>query len=317
MVKLTTDGNGNYRARKRIPNEVREEYGCLYGRSFEEKFYRKASTKPNVARREFNEWLADVEARIDNIFAQRAGEGIALTRQQARALAGEWYEWFLARHTSSDKDWDKARDQVQDAMRGAVGEKRWEDNHPDELWEQDEELRRAVRPVLADVGETSQFLATKALVPNNNARVLFLDFLYKDLAEALRRLIRYSKGDYSPDTYREQFPKRDGADGGETPTQLFERWAKEREAAAGTVENWQYFFGKMEEYFKDRSAASITRAEAQRWITGLISPSRQARTVNNTWLNASHTVFGWAAKHKHIPSNPFADVFVSMPRPAA
>ena len=43
------------------------------------------------------------------------------------------------------------------------------------------------------------------------------------------------------------------------PTQLFERWAKEREAAAGTVENWQYFFGKMEEHFKDRSAASITR----------------------------------------------------------
>ena len=67
-------------------------------------------------------------------------------------------------------------------MREAVGEKRWEENHPDELWEQDEELRKPLRPVLADVGETAQFLATKALVPNNEARVLFLDFLYKDLA---------------------------------------------------------------------------------------------------------------------------------------
>ena len=36
-----------------------------------------------------------------------------LTRQQARALAGEWYDWFLARHASSDKDWEQARDQVQ------------------------------------------------------------------------------------------------------------------------------------------------------------------------------------------------------------
>ena len=72
---------------------------------------------------------------------------------------------------------------------------------------QDEELRDAVRPVLADVGETSQFLATKALVPNNEARVLFLDFLYNDLAETLRRLIRQQQGDYSPDTYRARFPK--------------------------------------------------------------------------------------------------------------
>ena len=115
-----------------------------------------------------------------------------------------------------------------------------------------------MRPLLADVGETAQFLAAKAVVPNNEARALFLDFLYKDLAEALRRLIRHSEGDYGPDTYRERFPKSEGADGGETPTQLFERWAKEREAAAGTVEGWQYVFREMGEHFKDRSAASIT-----------------------------------------------------------
>jgi hypothetical protein len=62
------------------------------------------------------------------------------------------------------------RDQVHDAMRTAVGEKRWEDEHSDELWEQDEELRRAVRPVLADVGETAQFLATNGRALNNAAR---------------------------------------------------------------------------------------------------------------------------------------------------
>ena len=54
-------------------------------------------------------------------------------------------------------------------------------NDPDELWEQDEKLRKAVRPVLADVGETSQFLATRALVRTTRRAALFLDFLYKDL----------------------------------------------------------------------------------------------------------------------------------------
>ena len=121
-----------------------------------------------------------------------------------------------------------------------------------------------------------------------------------------------SKGDDSPDQYCERFPRSEGADSGQTVNAPFERSAKEREAAAGTVENWQYFFGKMEEHFKNRSAASITPDEARRWIAGLISPSRQAHTVNNTWLNASHTVFGWAAKHKHIPRNPFADVNVTL-----
>jgi integrase len=70
----------------------------------------------------------------------------------------------------------------------------------------------------------------------------------------------------------------------------------------------------MDEYFKDRSAASITPAEAQRWISGLITPSRQAGTVDKTWLNASHTIFKWAAEHGHIPRNPFADVKITVPK---
>ena len=36
-------------------------------------------------------------------------------------------------------------------------------NDPDELWRDDESLRKAIRPVLADVGETAQFLAIKRL----------------------------------------------------------------------------------------------------------------------------------------------------------
>jgi integrase len=314
MVSLSQDNKGNYRARKRLPDDVRDDYGRLYGPRLEAKFFAPASTKRHEAERQFDEWKLETNGRIAAIRAQRNGDGTALTRQQARALAGEWYDWFLARHSSSERNWDEARDKVQDAMREVVGERRWEENHPGELWEQDEELRTAVRPVLADVGETAQFLATKALVLTNDARDQFLDHLYNDLAEALRRLIRLSEGDYSPDKYRERFPKFEGADSGEKPMQLFERWAKEREAAAGTVEGWQYVFREMEDHFKERSAASITPAEGQRWITGLISPSRKAGTVNNTWLNASNTVFGWAAKHKHIPRNPFGDVNITIPK---
>jgi hypothetical protein len=37
----------------------------------------------------FREWENEVDARIEAIRAERTGEGIALTPQQARALAGE------------------------------------------------------------------------------------------------------------------------------------------------------------------------------------------------------------------------------------
>jgi hypothetical protein len=242
MVRLRKDSRGNYVARKRLPDDVREEYGRLYGQSFEAKFYAPASTKRPDAERQFHEWEAEINARIAAIRAQRTGEGIPLTRHQARALAGEWYDWFLARHSSTEKDWEQARDQVQDAMREAIGEKRWEENHPNELWEHDEELREALRPVLADVGETAQFLAAKAVTPNNEARALFLDFLYSDLAAALKRLIRISEGDYSPDGYREQFPKFEGTARGDTSVQLFDLWCSEQKPAAGTIESWQYVF---------------------------------------------------------------------------
>jgi hypothetical protein len=314
MVTLRQKSNGAFAAKKRIPDDVRDEYRQLHGQYHVAKFYAPPGTKPHEAKRLFGEWLAEVEGHIANIRAQRTGEGVSLTREQARALAGEWYAWFLARHASGDMDPQWARDQVQDAMRKAVGEKRWEANHPDELWDQEEELRCAVRPILADVGETAQFLATKSLVLNNAARDLFLDFFYWDLAAALKRLIANAKGDYSPDRYSEKFPKAAGSDSGDKPTQLFERWAKEREAAAGTVENWRYFFRKMEEHFKDRSAASITPTEAQQWIKGLISPTRKARTVHNTWLRASRTIFNWAVDHGLIPSNPFANVKITVPK---
>ena len=45
---------------------------------------------------------------------------------------------------------------------------------------------------------------------NNEARDRFLDWLYEDLAEALRRLLRIADGDYSADKYAERFPKFEG-----------------------------------------------------------------------------------------------------------
>ena len=314
MVTLRQDTKGNFSARKRLPDDVRQEYGRRHGQRLEAKFFAAAMTGPAEAKRLFREWENEVDGRIEAIRAERTGKGIALTPQQARALAGEWYEWFIARHPVGDKNkWEALREQVHDALREAVGEAEWERSDPDVLWREDAELRKALRPVLADVGETAQFLAMKRLALNNEARDRFLDWLYEDLAETLRRLLRIADGDYSPDKYAERFPKFEGPDSGETPQQLFEAWVLERKPARSSVESWRYVFAAMAKHFNDRSAGSIRSDEAQDWIRSLTG-KRSASTVRKNWITASKTVFGWAFEHKRIPRNPFAYVKITVPK---
>jgi hypothetical protein len=186
MVRPYQDAKGALRARKRIPDVVRDEYAALYGQRYEAKFCEPATTPFREQRRKFNEWLADIEGRIASILAARTGEGQSLTARQARALAGEWYRWFVERHPLRDQEkWEGLRDQVQEALRDAIGDEAWEAHDPDDLWKDEAKVREAVRPVLADVGETAQFLNLKGVVLNREASALFLDNLYEDFAAAL------------------------------------------------------------------------------------------------------------------------------------
>jgi len=54
MASLAQDSKGNYRARKRLPDDVRDDYGRLYGPRFEAKFFAPASTKRLEAERLFD-----------------------------------------------------------------------------------------------------------------------------------------------------------------------------------------------------------------------------------------------------------------------
>ena len=314
MASLTQDNKGNYKARKRLPDEVREEYGRLYGARYEAKFFAPKSTKHHDAKILFGEWLAEVEGRIAAIRAERDGTGRTLTRAQARKLAGDWYEWFTKRHAeASEEDIGRRRDRVHKALKDAVGDHEFERLHGD-VWEM-EDVREPVRPVLADVGETAQYLALRQITLTHDARNLFLDFLYDDLAAALKQLLRLAEGDYSPDKYAERFPKVvEGTDSGVTPWELFTRWIDERKPERSTVESWRYVFQALAEHLKDRTAASIMPEEASGWVRGLITRERSAATVKRTWLNAANTVFRWALDHQHVGRNPFAHIKVTVPK---
>ena len=320
-TKLTPTKSGGFTARKRIPEDAQADYERLYDVKWETRLTIAPGTPVLQARAQHREWLSEIESRIANIRAEKKGEGQVLTPKDARALAGEWYHWFTARHIESAQSpahWENLRERVGDALRDEVlayGEGPQEDDEVDEIWERSPEAREDVRPMLADWGEVAQFLHTKRLVLDEPSRRLFLDHLYADFAAALKLLIKRARGDYSADPYALQFPQFENSrDTGRGPWQLFELWVGAVKPAPATVDRWRGVFLQLGTEFAGRSAGSITPEEAQEWADKLVNADRSATTVHDVWVVAARTVFAWAVDRKHTKQNPFKTVRVSMPR---
>jgi hypothetical protein len=79
MSGLRRSKSGAYSARKSIPKDVGEDYARLYGASWEAKFSAPAEVKPREAKFRFNEWLAEVENRVNANRAAMNGQGQSLS----------------------------------------------------------------------------------------------------------------------------------------------------------------------------------------------------------------------------------------------
>lgn len=312
-TKLTQKADGGWSARKRIPADARKEYARLYGTSAEVRFTTVAGINRKEAQRQWHEWSAEVEGRFASIRAAMRGEGIVISLGEARALSGEWYLWFTGKHGTNaplGAHWDECRDVIQaELVQHAVPS-----THPDLIWEQESSAREAVRPMLADFGETAQFLAAKGIALSAAARELFLNCLYPDLAAALSLLIRRSEGDYSPDKYPERFPRLQ-LNTGISAFELFEKWIEERKPANSSVDRWRGVFLDLKRHFgATRPIGSVLPEEAQVWTNGLVNSQRQASTVRDVWISAARTVCTWGVHAKHIARDPFASVHVTVPK---
>jgi hypothetical protein len=94
--------NGDLIARECIPADVRDEYERLYGVRCEAQLSTPGGTPGAIAKAQHGEWLAEIETRIVMLRAQSSGEGQPLTRLNAIALAGRWYNWFVKQHEADE-----------------------------------------------------------------------------------------------------------------------------------------------------------------------------------------------------------------------
>jgi hypothetical protein len=203
-VSLRLDKKKNtYVARKRLPADVREEYERRYDAGSEAVLRSAASKGKAVALERFAKWEVEVNQRIDLIRKEQRGEGINLDFKQAVALAAEWYRWFVAKYEDNPGDpeaYETALWNVVDEMREFAPEEiRAQPLDGNMDWADDPEVREGIRPLIADLGQTSQFLAHRGIVLSNAARGLFLDRVISELQAALVTLESRARGDYSPD----------------------------------------------------------------------------------------------------------------------
>jgi hypothetical protein len=276
--------------------------------------------KPQEAKVRSSEFIAEVETRIARLRAAQRGEGQSLTLRQALALAGEWYVWYVAKHEENPGTverwqlmWEVLIDRPEDCGPDWVIEDGWRDLE----WTKEPDVRVGMRPLIADEAKTAQFLASKSVVLSTEAQASFLDCVLDEFMAAILLLERRANRDYSVDTRLAEFPKFDGrkvakAGSDISPWQLFEAWVKARQPAASGVNRWRAVFLDLERRFG--SANGIAEDDAREWSRQLITAKRKARTVNDVWLTAARTVFGWAEKERLIGLNPFKGLRVTEPR---
>jgi hypothetical protein len=89
VSSLRRVASGAFKARKRIPADVRVDYQALYGPAWEVKLTIPAGTTPQRAKALHTEWLAELEGRIATLRGRNGSNGGQdLTQRQAAALAG-------------------------------------------------------------------------------------------------------------------------------------------------------------------------------------------------------------------------------------
>ena len=249
MTSLRRAPNGDWFARRMIPEDVREAYRAAFGVSQEARFRSPAGTREGQAKQEFRDWDAEIASRIERMRAEARGEGLpSLTHRQAHALAGQWYIWWVGQYEEEPGD-PEQWDLMADAYETAISQFSRGDEADDSP--RSPAVRRSVHRALTSLGRVEEFLQGHRMVLSGDAKATFLDTLEGEFIAALATLRRRSGGDYRQDRRPEKFPKVDRSmaipstlrpsvlrTSGLTAWSAFQLWIEERKPAPSSVNRW-------------------------------------------------------------------------------
>lgn len=180
-VSLKRSKTGLWTARKEIPEAIRQPYGKR-----EEKTSWPAHLTEGQALAEYLPWRAKIESQID-LLKQHLRGTVRLTRQQARALAGDWYREQVS------GDWEEALKPLD-----GWGEPDWQatrENLFAEAYDPETgDVRHVAGPEL--ISARDELLDSREMRVTDDSAAVLLDELGNLYLAFLDRIERHAAGDH-------------------------------------------------------------------------------------------------------------------------
>jgi integrase len=313
-VSLKRSKTGLWKARKEIPEAIRESYGKR-----EEKTSWPAHLTHEQALAEYLPWRAKIESDID-LNKQRLAGTVRLTRKQAQALAGQWYREQV------NADWD-------DALKATDGWAfDWEatrENLFSEVYDTETgDVRYVAGPELIETRDA--FLASREMCVTPDSAAMLLHELGEMYLGLFDRLQRRQAGDLSIDPVLIALTPTEVP--GPTPTQpapraspkvpkaavsitdLFERYAKSGSANLRTVSKWRPQVRSFVDHLGHDDATRVTRGDLNRWVEALVERGLAKKTITDSYVPAVRVALGIAFDDELIPANPASNLKVRAPK---
>lgn len=173
---------------------------------------------------------------------------------------------------------------------------------------------------------TDSVLTREGLVINSQSRMMLLDAIRDAAVDAVHRVARNTKGDYSPDPKEQRFPALSSASGvtkGLTFKSLFDDYknfsGKRGQRAPATIAAYektvlQELPAFLSKTFQHRDPARLTLIQMVAWRDHLLKSGLSPKTVKDKKIAAVKAVLERATRDGKLLHNPAAKVDVSVPQ---
>jgi hypothetical protein len=294
-LSLKRSTTGLWKARKEIPEAIRESFGKR-----EEKTSWPAHLTQEQALAGYLAWRAKIETDID-LHKQRLAGTVRFTRQQARALAGEWYRERVS------ADWEEAFKPLD-----GWGEPDWhatrENLFAEEYDAKTGDVRYVPGPEL--IGARDELLASREMCVTDDSAAMLLEELGEMYLALLNRLQRRGAGDHGADPVLIAMPAPDvtiptppqatqkppytAPKAAVSITDLFERYGTSGSANLRTVSKWRPQVRSFVEHLGHDDATRVTRGDLNRWVEALVARGLAKKTITDSYVPAVRVALGIA-----------------------
>ncbi|WP_194405207.1 tyrosine-type recombinase/integrase [Bradyrhizobium sp. CCBAU 53351] len=123
-----------------------------------------------------------------------------------------------------------------------------------------------------------------------------------------RQLKENAIGDYSPDIYRERYPRYRSS---RTLQQVFEQWRGETQPAPSSVTNWRGHVDSLVGFVGHDHVERLTRADIVSWKDHLVEKGLAAKTINDSYLACIKRLLNYEVENHRLVESVAEKVSVS------